>query len=45
MSQTINCKITFLDFWHLSSGLSGGVRFDSGAIKDNDGFLMSQQRR
>jgi len=27
-------KITFLDYWHLSSGLSGGARFDSIVTKD-----------
>lgn len=36
--MTIFYKITFLDFWHLSSGLSGGVRLDSGVIKDSEGF-------
>lgn len=38
MSNTIYYKITFLDFWHLSSGLSGGARLDSSVIKDSDGF-------
>lgn len=38
MSSTIHYKITFLDFWHLSSGLSGGVRLDSSVIKDSEGF-------
>lgn len=38
MNETINYKITFLDFWHLSSGLSGGAKMDSGVIKDSDGF-------
>lgn len=37
-SEIIHYKITFLDFWHLSSGLSGGVRFDNSVIKDNEGF-------
>lgn len=36
--MTISYKITFLDFWHLSSGLSGGARLDSSVIKDNEGF-------
>ena len=36
--EIIHYKITFLDFWHLSSGLSGGVRFDNSVIKDNEGF-------
>ena len=34
----ISYKITFLDFWHLSSGLSGGARLDSSVIKDSEGF-------
>lgn len=29
-------KVTFLDYWHLSSGLNAGARFDSMAIKDSD---------
>lgn len=29
-------KITFLDFWHLSSGLSAGAKFDSMVVKDKD---------
>jgi len=29
-------KITFLDYWHLSSGLSAGARFDSMVVKDNE---------
>ena len=37
-SEVIHYKITFLDFWHLSSGLSGGVQFDNSVIKDNEGF-------
>ena len=31
-------KITFLDYWHLSSGLSGGAKYDNSVIKDDDGF-------
>jgi len=27
-------EITFLDYWHISSGLSGGARFDSMVVKD-----------
>lgn len=38
MSEIIHYKITFLDFWHLSSGISGGVRFDNSVIKDSDRF-------
>jgi len=29
-------KITFLDYWHLSSGLSAGARFDSIVTKDEN---------
>ena len=29
-------KITFLDYWHLSSGLSAGARLDSTVVKDAD---------
>lgn len=36
--MTISYKITFLDFWHLGSGLSGGARLDSSVIKDSEGF-------
>ena len=38
MSNVIHYKITFLDFWHLGSGLSGGARLDNSVIKDSDGF-------
>ncbi|HEC1757999.1 TPA: CRISPR-associated protein [Campylobacter lari] len=31
-------KITFLDFWHLSSGLSGGAKFDESVVKDSQGL-------
>lgn len=27
-------KVTFLDYWHLSSGLSAGAKFDSMVVKD-----------
>ena len=30
--------ITFLDYWHLASGLSGGVKSDSIVVKDSDGL-------
>lgn len=33
-------SITFLDYWHLSSGLSAGARLDSSVIKDNDGIAF-----
>lgn len=29
-------KVTFLDYWHLSSGLSAGAKFDSIVVKDSD---------
>ena len=29
-------KITFLDYWHMSSGLSAGARFDSIVVKDEN---------
>lgn len=31
-------KIAFLDYWHLSSGLSGGAKYDSSVVKDSLGF-------
>lgn len=31
-------KVTFLDYWHLSSGLSAGAKFDSSVVKDSDGL-------
>lgn len=40
MSKDIAFSITFLDFWHLSSGLSGGVRLDSAVIRDEQGFCF-----
>ena len=32
-------KITFLDYWHLSSGLSSGAKADSTVLKDKDGII------
>jgi CRISPR/Cas system CSM-associated protein Csm3 (group 7 of RAMP superfamily) len=29
-------KLTFHDYWHLSSGLSGGAKLDSSVVKDTD---------
>ncbi|MFA7090824.1 MAG: RAMP superfamily CRISPR-associated protein [Arcobacteraceae bacterium] len=29
-------KVTFLDYWHLSSGLSAGAKLDSMVVRDND---------
>ncbi len=34
----IHYNITFLDYWHLSSGLSAGAKLDSTVIKDADGL-------
>jgi len=31
-------KITFYDFWHLSSGVSAGASLDSLVVKDSDGL-------
>lgn len=36
--KKIEYKITFFDYWHLSSGESGGSSFDSLAIKDEFGL-------
>ncbi len=39
-SENIEFSITFLDFWHLSSGLSGGARLDSLVVRDEMGFCF-----
>jgi len=31
-------EVKFLDYWHLSSGLSAGAKLDSTVVKDKDGF-------
>ena len=31
-------KVTFLDYWHLSSGLTSGSKLDSTVVKDKDGL-------
>lgn len=31
-------KITFFDFWHISSGVSAGVQLDATVVKDNFGL-------
>ena len=31
-------KVTFLDYWHLGSGLSAGSKLDSTIIKDENGL-------
>lgn len=33
-------KLTFLDYWHLSSGLSAGAQLDSTVVKDDDGIAF-----
>jgi hypothetical protein len=32
-------SVTFLDYWHLGSGLSNGAKLDSSVIKDHDGLV------
>jgi len=34
--MNLKYKVTFLDYWHLGSGLSGGAKSDSLVIKDSD---------
>jgi len=36
--MTVKYKIEFLDYWHLSSGLSAGAKLDSSVVKDSDGI-------
>ncbi|HHD82097.1 MAG TPA: CRISPR-associated protein [Campylobacterales bacterium] len=36
--MTVKYEIKFLDYWHLSSGLSAGVKHDSLVVKDMDGL-------
>jgi hypothetical protein len=31
-------KVTFLDYWHLSSGLSAGAKLDSTVVRDENGL-------
>ena len=31
-------KVTFLDYWHLSSGLSAGAKLDSTVTRDENGL-------
>ena len=37
-NKTVKLKyeVTFLDYWHLSSGLSAGAKLDSTVVKDNN---------
>ncbi|MDQ7060878.1 MAG: RAMP superfamily CRISPR-associated protein [Sulfurimonas sp.] len=34
--MTLKYQIKFLDYWHLSSGLSAGAKLDSSVVKDKD---------
>ena len=34
--MNLKYKVTFLDYWHTSSGLSAGARLDSSVVKDSD---------
>lgn len=34
--MTLKYKVTFYDYWHLSSGLSAGAKLDSSVVKDSD---------
>ena len=36
--MTINYELKFYDYWHISSGLSGGAALDSYAVKDTAGL-------
>ena len=34
--MTVKYTITFLDYWHIGSGLSAGAKLDSSVLKDSD---------
>lgn len=34
--MTLKYEITFLDYWHIGSGLSAGAKLDSSVLKDGD---------
>ena len=36
--MTINYELKFFDYWHVSSGLSGGAALDSYVVKDAAGL-------
>ncbi len=36
--MNLNYRLKFYDYWHLSSGLSGGAKFNSIVIKDSNGL-------
>jgi hypothetical protein len=38
MKYKLTYRLTFLDYWHISSGISAGAQFDSSVIKDEDGI-------
>jgi hypothetical protein len=37
---TLKYEVKFLDYWHLSSGLSAGAKHDSLVVKDSDGVAF-----
>lgn len=37
---TLKYEIKFLDYWHLSSGLSAGAKLDSSVVKDDSGIAF-----
>lgn len=38
--MTLHYSINFLDYWHLSSGLSAGAKLDSSVVKDSKGVAF-----
>lgn len=36
MKHDIHYEVKFLDYWHLSSGISAGSKLDSSVVKDSD---------
>ena len=39
--MTLQYKLKFFDYWHLSSGLSSGAKLDSSVSKDDDGIAYA----
>lgn len=39
--MTLKYKLTFYDYWHLSSGLSSGAKLDSTVVKDDEGIAYA----
>lgn len=37
---SLKVKVKFLDYWHLSSGLSAGAKLDSSVVKDRSGVVF-----